>query len=120
MNLEQLLKEYIDIGVDDEEVRHIALASLADRIRGLKLQIAQAINEARACLLLDNLSGSNQALKMAASLKKQYHYFYSEWRRLGGDVSPNGPFDSAQDRPSEDGLSQPQGLPSSLEVGNDD
>ena len=85
MNLEQLLREYIDIGVDDEEMQQIALASLAERIRGLKLQIAQAVNEARACLLLDNLNGSNQALKTAASLKKQYHYFYGEWHRLGGD-----------------------------------
>ena len=87
MNLEQLLKEYIDVGVDDVEIRQIALASLAERIRGLKLQIAQAVNEAKACLLLDNLNGSHQALKAATGLKRQYHHFYGEWRRLGGDSS---------------------------------
>ena len=86
--LETLLRDYIDVGVDDQEIRQIALASLAERIRSLKLQIARAIVEAKACLLLDNLQGSSQALKAARGLKRQYQYFHVEWCLLAGESPP--------------------------------
>ena len=89
MDIVKLLPEYLDLGVDAEEMQHIALAALARRIRDLKLAIAEAVMQARACTLMDNLDGSNKALQQARHLQREYHHFYTEWRRLGGE-GPGG------------------------------
>ena len=89
MDIVKLLPEYLDIGVDEEELRQIAMSSLADRIRNLKLLIGQSVVQARACTLLDDLPGSSQALQKARQLKKEYHHFYAEWVRLISDAPPS-------------------------------
>jgi len=89
MDIIKILPEYLDNGVDAEELAQIAQAALAQRIRDLKLAIAQAIVQARSCTLLDNLEGSHQALHRARQLQKEYHHFYAEWQRLSNPVPPN-------------------------------
>jgi hypothetical protein len=78
----QLLPEYLDLGVDQEELVAVTQAALAKRVRDLKLAIAEAVVQARACTLLDNLEGSHQALQRARQLQREYHHFYAEWTRL--------------------------------------
>ena len=78
-----LLPEYLDMGVDQEEMRQIALAALAQRVRDIKLAVAQSVVQARASTLLDNLEGANAALQQARRLQREYHEFYAQWLRLG-------------------------------------
>ncbi len=87
MDVIKLLPQYLDLGVDQEEMRQITLTALAQRIREIKLSVAQAVVQARACTLLDNLEGSNTALQQARRLQREYHDFYAQWRRLGGPGS---------------------------------
>lgn len=82
MDIIKLLPEYLDTGVDAEELTQIAQAALAQRIRDLKLAIGQAVVQARSCTLLDNLEGSHQALQRARQLQREYHHFFAEWTRL--------------------------------------
>lgn len=82
MEIIKLLPEYLDLGVDQEELVAITQAALAKRIRDLKLAIGEAVVQARACTLLDNLEGSHQALQRARQLQKEYHHFFAEWSRL--------------------------------------
>jgi hypothetical protein len=104
MDIIKLLPEYLDLGVDANELVAITQAALAKRIRDLKLAIAEAVVQARACTLLDNLEGSHQALQRARQLQKEYHHFFAEWRRLNSTSGAAG-----------DGAG---GLASSLEEGN--
>jgi hypothetical protein len=87
MDIIQLLPEYLDLGVDQDELVAITQAALAKRIRDLKLAIAEAVIQARAGTLLDNLEGSHQALQRARQLQREYHHFFAEWSRL--QVPPN-------------------------------
>jgi hypothetical protein len=87
MDIIKLLPEYLDLGVDQDELVAIALAALAKRIRDVKLATAEAVVQARACILLDNLEGSHQALQRARQLQREYHHFFAEWQRL---VKPSG------------------------------
>ena len=82
MDIIQLLPEYLDLGVDQDELVAVTQAALAKRIRDLKLAIAEAVVQARAGSLLDNLEGSHQALHRARQLQREYHHFYAEWSRL--------------------------------------
>ena len=82
MDIIQLLPEYLDSGVDQDELVAVTQAALAKRIRDLKLAIAEAVVQARAGSLLDNLEGSHQALHRARQLQREYHHFYAEWSRL--------------------------------------
>jgi hypothetical protein len=82
MDIIKLIPEYLDLGVDQDELVAIAQAALAKRIRDLKLAIAEAVVQARACTLLDNLEGSHQALARARQLQREYHHFHAEWVRL--------------------------------------
>ena len=92
MDIVNLLPEYLDMGVDQEEMRQIALAALAQRVRDVKLAVAQAVVQARASTLMDNLEGANTALQQARRLQREYHEFYAQWRRLA-DPSDDGPED---------------------------
>ena len=87
MDIVKLLPEYLDIGVDQEEMRQLSFAAVAQRIREVKLAVAQSVVQARACTLMDNLEGSNKALEQARRLQREYHEFYAQWRRLGGSGS---------------------------------
>ena len=89
MDVVKLLPEYLDIGVDEEEMRQISLAAVAQRIRELKLAVAQSVVQARASTLMDNLEGANSSLQQARRLQQEYHHFYAQWRRLGG-LAPAG------------------------------
>lgn len=82
MDIIKLLPEYLDLGVDPEEMQQIAQAALAQRLRSLKLAIGEAVVQARAATLLDNLEGSHQALHRARQLQREYHHFYAEWSRF--------------------------------------
>lgn len=82
MDIIQLLPEYLDLGVDQKELVAVTQAALAKRVRDLKLAIAEAVVQARACTLLDNLEGSHQALQRARQLQREYHHFFAEWSRL--------------------------------------
>lgn len=90
MDTIQLLPEYLDVGVDPGELRQIALAALARRIRELKLAVAEAVVRSRACELLDDQEGIRQALQGARQLQVQYHHFYAEWRQLGEQTQSAG------------------------------
>jgi hypothetical protein len=68
----------------------ITQAALAKRIRDLKLAIAEAVVQARACTLLDNLEGSHQALQRARQFQREYHHFYAEWQRLNVGAGHQG------------------------------
>lgn len=89
MDIIKLLPEYLNLGVDADELVAITQAALAQRIRDTKLAIAQAVVQARACTLLDNLEGSHQALHRARQLQKEYHHFFAEWQRLSNPVPPD-------------------------------
>lgn len=103
MDVVKILPEYLDIGVDDEEMRQISLAAVAQRIRQLKLAVAQSVVQARSSTLMDNLEGANSSLQQARRLQQEYHHFYAQWRRLGG-LDPAGGEDNPQ-RPGNDGSS---------------
>lgn len=90
MDIIKMLPEYLDLGVDDQELQAITQAALAQRIRGLKLAIAEAVVQARGCTLLDNLEGSHQALHRARQLQQEYHHFYAEWQRLQSGSTKGG------------------------------
>lgn len=99
MDIVNLLPEYLDLGVDQEEMRQIALAALAQRIRDLKISVAQAVVQARACTLLDNLEGSSTALQQARRLQREYHEFYAQWRRLSVSENQEAPEPSGTESP---------------------
>jgi trehalose-6-phosphate synthase len=88
LDIVKLLPEYLDLGVDADELVAISQAALAKRIRDLKLAIAEAVVQARACTLMDNLEGSHQALHRARQLQQEYHHFHAEWSRLQASPSP--------------------------------
>lgn len=89
MDTNNLLPKYLDIGVEEEEMKVITLMALQGRLKQLKVAIAEMILQAQASLFMDNLEGQNVSLKQARKLKKEYHHFYAEYRRLMGDeVSP--------------------------------
>ena len=122
MDIVKLLPEHLDLGVDQEEMRQIALAAVAQRIREIKLSVAQAVVQARACTLMDNLEGSNTSLQQARRLQREYHEFYAQWRRLSGSENRSasgGPepscTEATDDPPQADGqakLNVPaEGLP---------
>ena len=119
MDIVKLLPEYLDLGVDQEEMRQIALAAVAQRIREIKLSVAQAVVQARACTLLDNLEGSNTALQQARRLQREYHEFYAQWRRLSGSDNQEAPdtscTEATDDPPQADGQAKrtvpAEGLP---------
>ena len=88
MDIIQLLPEYLDLGVDQDELEAVTQAALAKRIRDLKLAIAEAVVQACACTLLDNLEGSHQALQRTRQLQREYHHFFAEWSRLQACTEP--------------------------------
>ena len=83
--LEEKLKLYLDIGVDDEEIHTIVLAATANRLRDLKLAIGSVLLGHSEAMALDNSAGAQSSLKQAKDLKKQYHHCFGVWRRLGGE-----------------------------------
>lgn len=93
MDIIKILPEYLDLGVDPDELNAIAQAALAQRLRSLKLAIGEAVVQARAATLLDNLEGAHQALQRARQLQKEYHHFYAEWQRLQLASAKGGPED---------------------------
>jgi hypothetical protein len=84
MDVIESLPEYLDLGVDQGEMRQIALAALAQRIREIKLSVAQAVVQATACSLMDDVDGANAARQQARRLQREYHEFHAQWRRLSG------------------------------------
>lgn len=84
MDIVNLLPEYLDMGVDQEEIRQIAMAALAQRIREIKLSVAQAVVQAKVCTMMDDLEGSDKALQQARLHQREYHELYAQWRRLAG------------------------------------
>ena len=101
MDIVKLLPEYLDVGVDEEELRQLSLAAVAQRIREVKLAVAQAVVQARACTLMDNLEGSNTALQQARRLQREYHEFYAQWRRLSGSENQDAPDPSSTEAPDD-------------------
>lgn len=100
MDVIKVLPEYLDLGVDQEEMRQIALTVLAQRIREIKLSVAQAVVQARSCELMDNPEGSSASLQQAHRLQLEYHEFYAQW--LGLDSRPAGGREEYQRRPGKD------------------
>tara|TARA_Y100000310_G_scaffold345020_1_gene461230 strand:- start:6967 stop:7284 length:318 start_codon:yes stop_codon:yes gene_type:complete len=85
MDIIKLLPEYLDTGVEDEELVQLARWALQRQIQGLKESIAIQVINARSATLLDDLDGSSKALSRARLLKKQYHHFLAELTRLDKD-----------------------------------
>jgi len=89
-----LLSQYLGPDVDQTELVAIAQAALAKRIRDLKLAIAEAVVQARACALASNLSDSDQALRRARQLQQEYHYFCGEWTVLSQSGAGSNPLET--------------------------
>ncbi len=68
MDIAKMLVQYLDTGVDGLEIRQLCRATVAQRIREIKLASAQAVVQARSCDLLDDLGGSNAAHEQARRL----------------------------------------------------
>ncbi|MCH7713759.1 MAG: hypothetical protein IIC99_09065 [Chloroflexi bacterium] len=100
MDVIKLLPEYLDMGVDQEEMRQITLAALAQRIREVKLSVAQAVVQARACTLMDDTEAAGTALQQARRLQREYHEFYAQWLGLEGPVA--GGLNEKLPRPGKD------------------
>ena len=101
MDVIKVLPEYLDFGVDKEEMRQIALTAVAQHIREIKLSVALAVVQARACTLMDNLEGSNTALQQARRLQREYHEFYAQWLRLSGSENQEAPVAPCIEAPGE-------------------
>jgi len=86
MDTKDVLAKYLDVGVEDEEMETITLMAIQNRLKQLKMAIAESIIQSQAAAQVDNLEGSNAALKQARKLKNEYHHFYAELRRLRGEV----------------------------------
>lgn len=81
--LEELLPE-----VDSEEIVIIERAAVANRIRQIKLAIADAILAAKIAVHIgDSARSSSAEMKQVKEFKKQYDFLQVEWKRLGGDQS---------------------------------
>jgi hypothetical protein len=78
----ELLAKYLDIGVDKDELRQIALAALARRLRELKLAVGDAVVHAQGEMLSSRPAGVEQALAQARRLQKEYHSLYCQWQDL--------------------------------------
>ena len=87
MDIAKSLVQYLDTGVDGQEIRQLCRAAVAQRIREIKLASAQAVVQARSCDLMDDPEGSNVALEQARRLQREYHEFYAQWLGLEGPVS---------------------------------
>ena len=99
MDVIKLLPEYLDMGVGQEEMRQIALAALAQRIREIKLSVAQAVVQAGSSTLMENPEGSDTALQQARRLQREYYEFYAQWRRLSGLENQEAPDASGNEAP---------------------
>jgi hypothetical protein len=82
VDITNLLSHYLDQGVDEEELRQIALAALARRLRELKLAVGEAVVRAQGELLLGCMGGMDQALHQARMLGKEHRCLYRQWREL--------------------------------------
>jgi hypothetical protein len=75
----KLLSQFIDVGVDGEELRQIALAALAHRLRDLKLSIGVAVVDAQGELMEGCLPGVDRSLQKARRLGEEYRSMYRQW-----------------------------------------
>ena len=92
MDVIDILREFIDTGVQEEELRSLVEDSIQAHIKLVKQAMANAVISARAAVLLDNLDGSTKMMAEARKLKKQYHHFLAELARLRGEPDPeSGP-----------------------------
>ena len=82
MDIIKSLPDFLDIGVEEEEMKAVALNALAKRLNALKAAIAETLLGAKAQALTDNFTAQHEALKQAKALKKEYHHFYAEFNRL--------------------------------------
>jgi hypothetical protein len=90
MEITKLLSQYLGEGVDGEELRQIALAALARRLRELKLAVGEEVVRAQGELMQGCLEGVDQALSQARKLGKEHHVLYRQWRELC-QQEPPGP-----------------------------
>lgn len=79
MEIIALLSQYLDVGVDGGELRQIALAALAHRLRDLKLAIGLAVVEAQGEMMAGCLLGVDQSLQRAGRLREEYRALYRQW-----------------------------------------
>ena len=89
MDIIKTLPEFLDVGVEAEEMKAVALTALSKRLNQLKIAIADVLLGAKAQALTDNFTAQNEALKNAKALKKEYHHFYAEFNRLQKDEEEN-------------------------------
>lgn len=82
MEIIKLLSQILDVGVDEEELRQIALAALAHRLRELKLAIGAAVVEAQGEMSEGCLLGVDQSLQKAGRLGDEYRSAYRQWCAL--------------------------------------
>jgi len=89
MDIIKTLPDFLDIGVEEEEMKVLSLNALAKRLKLLKDTITDVLLGAKAHALTDNFTAQNEALKEAKRLKKEYHHFYAEFNRLQKDEEEN-------------------------------
>ena len=82
MEIVKLLSQFLDVGVDGEELRQIALAALAHRLRELKLAIGVAVVDAQGELMEGCLPGVDRSLQKARRLGEEYRSMYRQWCAL--------------------------------------
>ena len=91
MDIVEILPEYLDIGLEDGELKELSRWALEKQILGLKQSIAIQVINARSATLMDDLDGSTKSLSQARKMKEQYHHFLDELNRLDVPESKSEP-----------------------------
>ena len=91
MDTIDIIKDFIDTGVQEEELKRLVDDAIQAHILQVKRAMVNAVISARAAVLLDNLDGSTKMMAEARKLKKQYYHFLAELARLRGEPAPPVP-----------------------------